>query len=95
MSRDSIVANAKSMGYDAKEAHVMARQVENALRAVNDAMAILSRLRVILEDDDDDAKLIALRSLASTIGYSNSVGTAWAELSAAAGAIHAMLEAAP
>lgn len=74
-------------------AYILAHQADLARRAVKEIKAQVDRLNEVLAGDDAEVQLIELRRFAGHVGYSNSIGTAWSELSAAAGAVGALLEA--
>lgn len=81
------------MKTDAGTRLVVARQMGLARGAALEALKQLTKLHTVLSGDDFDNKLIELQHLAHHAGYSNSIGTAWAELVTAAGAVNAILEA--
>lgn len=91
---DQMKAKGIELGFSERTAYVFARHVDNAKDAIVDIFDAVSDFRMYAASDDPEAILQALRRLGSVIGYSNSIGTAWAELAAAAGAVAAILETA-
>lgn len=95
MSVDTIRSWANSAGYSPRAGLALGKEVDKAYTAAATAIKDLDRLIRIFETGTDDDVLVALRSLASHAGYSNSALTAVGELWAASGGVAAILEAAP
>lgn len=93
MMNESMKNKGLEMEMTERGAYMLASHADAARQAAKEIALQAAKLLEVLDGDDDEAKLIELRRLAGHVGYSNSIGTAWSELSAHAGSINALLEA--
>lgn len=89
---ETIKSKGIELGMSECAAYLLDNNVKRATMAANEAKSRLVTLLAELESDDPERALSAIRSMASTIGYSNTVGTSVTELAAAVGAVAGMLE---
>jgi hypothetical protein len=89
---ESVKAMGIKLGMSEKGAYLLGYHTDQARQAVKEIVQQAQSLLEALEGEDVDSKLGTLRWLAGHVGYSNSIGSTWAELATAAGAVNALLE---